>query len=68
MLPEIQATLARPPSTLQTMMRGVGLSYVVVILAYYGVAITGYAAFGAGVSSGEFGAGCWSSWLSVSLC
>ncbi|KAL4442421.1 hypothetical protein ABPG77_005005 [Micractinium sp. CCAP 211/92] len=50
-LPEIQATLARPPSTLQTMMRGVGLSYVVVILAYYGVAITGYAAFGAGVSS-----------------
>lgn len=53
MLPEIQATLARPPATLQTMMRGVGLSYVVVILAYYGVAISGYAAFGAGVSSGE---------------
>lgn len=28
------------------------MSYVVVILAYYGVAITGYAAFGAAVSSG----------------
>jgi hypothetical protein len=52
-LPEIQATLARPPATAQTMMRGVGLSYVIVILAYYGVAVSGYAAFGAAVSSGE---------------
>jgi hypothetical protein len=34
------------------MMRGLGISYVVVILAYYGVAISGYAAFGGGVSSG----------------
>jgi hypothetical protein len=51
-LPEIQATLARPPATAQTMMQGVGLSYVIVILAYFGVAISGYAAFGAAVSSG----------------
>lgn len=50
-LPEIQATLARPPPTVQTMMRGLTLSYVVVILAYYGVAVTGYAAFGAGVGA-----------------
>ncbi|KAI3427219.1 hypothetical protein D9Q98_007154 [Chlorella vulgaris] len=50
-LPEIQATLARPPATVHTMMRGLGISYVVVILAYYGVAISGYAAFGGGVSS-----------------
>ena len=57
MLPEIQATLARPPATAQTMMRGVGLSYVIVILAYYGVAVSGYAAFGAAVSSGEGRAG-----------
>jgi hypothetical protein len=34
------------------MMRGLGLSYVVVIAAYYGVAVAGYAAFGADVSSG----------------
>eukprot|EP00887_Chlorella_sp_A99_P007119 scaffold2.g7119.t1 len=50
-LPEIQATLAKPPSTERTMMKAVCLSYVVVILAYYSVACTGYAAFGTGVSS-----------------
>lgn len=50
--PPLQATLARPPPTQRTMMRAVALSYVVVIGAYYSVACTGYAAFGAGVSSG----------------
>ncbi|PRW51175.1 Lysine histidine transporter 1 [Chlorella sorokiniana] len=53
-LPEIQATLARPSreqSTAPTMMKGIWISYVVVIIAYYGTAICGYAAFGATVSS-----------------
>lgn len=31
----LQATLAKPPSTVQSMMRGVGLSYIIVILAYF---------------------------------
>lgn len=48
-LPEIQATLARPPPTPPTMMRGVGMAYGIVISAYFAVAISGYAAFGATV-------------------
>lgn len=62
MLPEIQATLARPPPTVTTMMRGIGLSYVVVIAAYYGVAVAGYAAFGADVSSGAAPGSCVPCW------
>lgn len=48
-LPEIQATLARPPKTHTSMMKGIAVAYVVVILAYFSVAIAGYAAFGATV-------------------
>ncbi len=48
-LPEIQATLARPPPTPRAMMRGVAAAYVVVAAAYYSVAISGYLAFGAAV-------------------
>ena len=47
--PEIQATLARPPKTYISMMKGVSVAYVVVIFAYFSVAIAGYAAFGATV-------------------
>ena len=35
LLPHPQATLRRPPSTVGTMMRGVALSYVIVVVAYY---------------------------------
>ena len=45
-VPEIQATLATPPKSSQSMMKGVGVAYVVVVLAYFSVAISGYAAFG----------------------
>lgn len=31
----LQATLAKPPSTVVSMMKGVAVAYVVVILAYY---------------------------------
>jgi amino acid permease len=48
-LPEIQATLARPPKTHTSMMKGIAVAYVVVILAYFSVAIAGYAAYGATV-------------------
>lgn len=48
-LPEIQATLARPPKTHSSMMKGIAVAYVVVIAAYFSVAIAGYAAFGAEV-------------------
>jgi amino acid permease len=48
-LPEIQATLARPPKTHSSMMKGIAVAYVVVILAYFSVAIAGYAAYGAEV-------------------
>jgi amino acid permease len=48
-LPEIQATLARPPKTYTSMMKGIAVAYVVVILAYFSVAISGYAAYGATV-------------------
>lgn len=48
-LPEIQATLARPPPTATSMMKGISVSYIIVILAYYSVAIAGYAAYGSAV-------------------
>ena len=48
-LPEIQATLARPPSTATSMMKGISVSYIIVIIAYYSVAIAGYAAYGTSV-------------------
>jgi len=48
-LPEIQATLARPPNTSGSMMRGIGVSYIIVVMAYFSVSICGYAAFGAAV-------------------
>ena len=38
-----QATLSVPPHPLVTMMRGVYLAYVVILLAYFPVAIAGYA-------------------------
>lgn len=38
-------------------LQGIWISYVVVIIAYYGTAICGYAAFGATVSSGGLGGG-----------
>ena len=41
MLLEIQATLGRPPSTAVSMMKSVYLAYVVVLLAYFPVAISG---------------------------
>lgn len=50
-LPEIQATLHRPPSTAYSMMKGIMASYVVVILTYFSVAISGYAAFGSSVDA-----------------
>jgi len=50
-LPEIQATLARPPKTYISMMKAIAVSYVVVVLAYFSVAITGFAAYGATVQS-----------------
>ena len=48
-VPEIQATLATPPRSPLSMMKAVGVSYVLVFLLYYSVAITGYAAFGSAV-------------------
>lgn len=48
-LPEIQATLVRPPKTHKSMMKGIAVAYVVVVLAYYSVAISGYVAYGATV-------------------
>jgi hypothetical protein len=50
-LPEIQATLASPPPTFRSMMYGVGASYVIVVSAYFSVAIAGYAAFGGAVAA-----------------
>ncbi|KAK9815636.1 hypothetical protein WJX72_007252 [[Myrmecia] bisecta] len=43
---EIQATLAAPPKVAHSMMKGVYAAYVVVCLAYFPVAIAGFAAFG----------------------
>jgi len=48
-LPEIQATLGRPPRSPQSMMKGIGVAYVVVITTYFSVAISGYAAYGTNV-------------------
>jgi amino acid permease len=48
-VPEIQATLATPPRSPLSMMKAVGVSYVLVFVLYYSVAITGYAAFGSHV-------------------
>lgn len=49
-LPEIQATLAKPPPPVKSMMKALYVAYVVVISTYYSVAISGYAAFGSAVS------------------
>jgi len=49
-LPEIQATLKTPPRTTTSMMKSVGVAYIVVILAYFSVAVTGYAAYGTSVN------------------
>ena len=46
-----QATLAAPPPVLQSMMAGVYAAYLVTVAAYFGVAITGYAAFGNAVNA-----------------
>ncbi|GBF95712.1 lysine histidine transporter 1-like [Raphidocelis subcapitata] len=43
---EIQATLPRPP-TVQRMMRGVNIAFVITGVLYFSVAISGYAATGA---------------------
>lgn len=48
-IPEIQATLARPPRSPFSMMKAIGVSYVVVFLTYYSVGISGFAAFGKSV-------------------
>ena len=48
-LPEIQATLGRPPRSPLSMMKGIGVAYVVVISTYFSVAISGYAAYGTNV-------------------
>lgn len=48
-LPEIQATLAKPPHTASSMMKGIAMAYVIVIAAYFSVSTSGYAAFGATV-------------------
>jgi len=48
-VPEIQATLAVPPRSSLSMMKAIGVSYIVVFLTYYSVGISGYAAFGAAV-------------------
>lgn len=48
-LPEIQATLARPPRSPVSMMKAIAVAYAVVISAYYSVAIAGYAAYGTSV-------------------
>lgn len=45
-----QATLAAPPPVLQSMMAGVYAAYLVTVAAYFGVAVTGYAAFGNAVN------------------
>ena len=53
-LPEIQATLAIPrgrTSTLQPMMISVAVAYVVIVCAYYAVAIGGYATYGSTVAA-----------------
>ena len=44
-----QATLHPPPSVKTTMMRGIYLAYVVILVAYFPVAICGYLAFGSSV-------------------
>ena len=46
-----QATLAAPPPVLQSMMTGVYDAYLVTVAAYFGVAISGYAAFGNAVNA-----------------
>lgn len=48
-VPEIQATLATPPRSPSSMMKAVGVSYVLVFVLYYSVATTGYGAFGSSV-------------------
>ena len=48
-VPEIQATLATPPRSPSSMMKAVGVSYVLVFVLYYSVAISGYSAFGTSV-------------------
>ena len=44
-----QATLHPPPSVKTTMMRGIYLAYMVILVAYFPVAICGYLAFGSSV-------------------
>ena len=44
-----QATLHPPPSPKTTMMRGIYMAYVVILIAYFPVAICGYLAFGSSV-------------------
>lgn len=48
-LPEIQATLGRPPRSPVSMMKGIAVAYVVVVSTYFSVAISGYAAYGQSV-------------------
>lgn len=44
---EIQATIPNPPpSTIPVMMKGVNITFAVTFFLYFGVVITGYAAFG----------------------
>ncbi|KAF6255805.1 amino acid transmembrane transporter [Scenedesmus sp. NREL 46B-D3] len=47
---EIQATLPHPPSTVEPMMRGVNLAYLLAFACYFGVTIAGYAVFGNAVA------------------
>lgn len=42
----LQATLARPPSPYKEMMKGIYLAYVLIVVAYFGVSVAGFAAFG----------------------
>ena len=47
---EIQATLPSPPSTVKPMIRGVNIAFVVTGACYLLVSVTGFHAFGVGVS------------------
>lgn len=42
----LQATLAKPPSPYVGMMKGIYLAYVIIVFAYFGVSIAGFAAYG----------------------
>lgn len=42
----MQATLAKPPSPYTAMMKGIYLAYGLIICAYFGVSIAGFAAYG----------------------